>query len=1006
MRHQKTLALLLAALLLLPIFSFLPAEAQLPARGPAVERVEWFRVNLPDVEAFITAGRIDLYIFGRIPSDVAVRLAATPGIRVISASAGLTDLVLNPAPVQIVKVPGRLDRDTVALRLGVNPVLIPRVKHVIEGGAPVTHVELCGIVDPLPTNFSNVFRSDKIVFNPFCIRDIRFELNYVFDRERIVREVYRGFAQIKYSFYGPDDPIYPEVADVIAKYAFRYDFERAKRRIFDIMTAAGADFQGGKWVYRGKTVDIIGIIRVEDERLLLGRAFALELVKLGFNVIPVELDFRAAIDRVYGTNPIDFEWSFYTEGWGKGGLDRYDPGNLAQFASELLGYLPGWGEKDFWNYAHELTIDGKNATAYAEMAYLMKVRSKEEWIDALRKGTELGILESIRIWGFATQDRWPVRADVQGLTVDLGAGLRSPYNCRGWHIPGRTDIKVGHLWVFTPSTAWNTYRGFRDVYSVDPARCTFDFTIWRHPFSGMPIPFRVRVVSVETAGPTGTLRVPADAIWFDAARDRWVPARELGRVNATSKVVFDMSLFLNSNWHYGRRISMGDFLGALALYLDATYDPEKARIESDYVSVAKPVFDTIVAIRVSGNNIEVFVNFWHFDRMYIADWAANALATSLPFELVAAQDFVGYVSKERALSLIRARAARLPYLSLVLRSDADLIVRRFVEGNISYDRYVSYVTPPGAAPLITREEWTARVAAIRSWFERTGTVWISNGPYAVTLYSEREQRLILTANRDPTYPFGPRDWVFGEAVPVKIVSVDAPLVPVPGRADITVRVEGRGDIEVFYIIRDPETLSVVASGRATQVRAGVFSIRLDEKVTENLLPFRVYEVFVIATSGEVAVPVESVVRIQTLPAGLIGQLGEVEKSVEELNKRLEDINAALSRRIDEVTARLSAEMATSIRALSDTLRASISDLGRATSESIRALGAEVGKQIGDLRSTTEQQITAVESKVTNEIGEVRQVADAAQSNARWALIVSAINLLLLIAVAALIYTRK
>ncbi|MCX8165172.1 MAG: hypothetical protein N3D79_01035 [Acidilobaceae archaeon] len=1001
---RRAFALMLATLLLLPLFSFVTAEAQTaPARGPAVDRVEWFRVNLPDVEAAITAGRIDLYIFGRIPSDVAVRLAATPGIRVISASAGLTDIVLNPAPVHIVRVSGNLDKDTVALRLGVNPVVVRNVKFL--PAERVTEVELCGVVDPLPAGFSTVFKSDRLTFNPFCIRDIRFELNYVFDRERIAREVYRGFAQIKYTFYGPDDPTYTEVADIVAKYAFKYDFERARRRIADIMTAAGADLQGGKWVYKGKTVDIIGIIRTEDERLLLGRAFALELVKLGFNVIPSELTFGPAISIVYGTNPIDFRWSFYTEGWGKGALDRFDSGNLAQFGSAILGYLPGWGDATYWNYAHDLRIDGKNATEYAEMAYQMKVKSRAEWVDALRKGTELGLLESIRIWGFATQDRWPVRADVQGLTVDLGAGLRSPYNCRGWFVTGRTDIKVGHLWVFTATTAWNTYRGFRDVYSVDPARCTFDFTFWRHPFTGMPIPFRARVVSIETAGPDGKLAVPADALWFDAARDRWVAARELGRTEATSKVVFNMSLFLNSNWHYGRRITMGDFMGALALYLDAVYDAEKARIEPEYVSVNKPYFDTVVAVKPVGSLLEVYVNYWHFERSYIADWAAGALATSLPFELVAAQDYVMYVSKERAGSTTRASRDRLPYMSLVLRSDAELVIRRFADGNITYDRYVSFITPPGASPLITREEFAARVAALRSWFERTGTVWVSNGPYSVASYSPDEQRLVLVANRDPTYPFGPRDWVFGEAVPVRIVSVDTPLVPVPGKADITVRAEGRGEITVIYIIRDPETLEVIASGAAVR-RAAAFVISLTEEVTGKMLPFRVYDVLIISYSSEVAVPVESVARIQTLPAGLVGQLGEVEQSVEQLNRRLEEINTALSRRIDEVTARLSAEVAASLRALSDTMRASIADLGRATSDSIRALGAEVGKQIGELRSTTEQQITTVETKVTKEIDEVRQISDAAQSNARWALIVSAINLLLLVAVAVLIYTRK
>ncbi|MDM7276016.1 MAG: hypothetical protein P3X22_007900 [Thermoprotei archaeon] len=592
--------LALIILLALPIIALLPVPVEAQVKGPAVDRVEWFRVTIPDVEPAIKAGTIDLYIFGRIPGDMAVRLAATPGIRIVTAPAGLTDIVLNPAPVHIIKLPGILTKEAAALALRVDPILVRHVRPLSDENKTV--VELCGIVD-MPKKLrgiaEEVFRSGKAVFNPFCIRELRFELNYVFDRETILREVYRGFATIKYTFYGPDDPTYTELADLIAKYAFTYDFERVKKRVADIMADADADFIGGNWYYRGQRIDIVGIIRVEDERLLLGRAFALELVKLGFNVIPSELPFGPAIAIVYGSNPIDFEWHFYTEGWGKGVLDRWDPRNLALFGSDIEAYLPGWGEPEYWNYRHELTIDGKNASDYARKAYYMEVKSMEEWLDALRKGTELAILESIRIWGFATHDKWPVRAEVKGLTIDLGAGLRSPYNCRGWYVEGRKDIKVGHLWIWTATTAWNTYRGFRDVYSVDPARCTYDFVMWRYPFNGMPIGFRT-TFKVETAGPEGKLKVPGDAIWWDAGKGAWAYARALGRTEATSKVVFDMSKFLGAKWHNGQTITWADLLGTLALYLDAAYNAEKAKIEREYVGVYKEGFDTVVAVRPVG----------------------------------------------------------------------------------------------------------------------------------------------------------------------------------------------------------------------------------------------------------------------------------------------------------------------------------------------------------------------------------------------------------------------
>lgn len=997
---RAAVALALAIMLLLPLAAILPisAEAQTPRKGPAADRVEVRGMPLAEVEVAITQNVIDLYWFGRVPIDAAARLAAQPGVRVISASAGLTDIVLNPAPVQIIELRGRFDKDSAALALNVNPVLIRRA--AFDSAKGTTEIELCGVVD-VPRGATEKFRSDKVNFNPFCIRDLRFELNYVFDRERIAREVYRGFAQIKYTFYGPDDPTYTEVVDIIYKYAFKYDFERAKRKIFDIMQSAGANLEGGKWVYRGKTVDIIGIIRPEDERLLLGRAFALELVKLGFNVIPAELRFGDAIARVYGTNPIEFQWFFYTEGWGKGALDRFDPGNLAQFGSDILGYLPGWGEAAYWNYKHDLLLDGKNASEYANLAYYMRVKSYSEWRDALRKGTELALLESIRIWGFATQDRWPVRAEVRGLTVDLGAGLRSPFNCRGWHVPGKDTVRVGHLYVFTATTAWNTYRGFRDVYSVDPGRCTYDFTIWRHPFTGMPMPFRVSY-TVETAGPDRKLAVPDDAIWFDAAADRWVFARDMGRREATSKVTFDLSRFIGTKWHYGRDIVMGDLLGALALYIDAAYDAEKSRIESEYASIARPTFDTIVAVRpVGANRLEVYVNFWHFEPSYIADWAASALATTLPFELVAAQDYVAFVTREAALSTTRQRRDNLPYLSLVVEEDAKRIHDHLVAGRLSFAAYSKYVTTPRGELLISEAEWNARVAALRDWFARNKNVWVSNGPFMVVEYDRSLQKLTLQAFRDPTYPFEPTTWVFGEAEPVAITRAEAPLVPVPGKATVKAFVRGKGDITVLYLVRDPETNEVLFSGTARKV-GDAYEIDITETMSEKMLPFRVYDLVLLAYSTEVAVPSEFQVRLQTVPRGLVEQLGGIESSLEELSKRLAETNAEFAKRLEEVSKTLSSEVAAGLRAVSESLSRAIDSLGRATSDSIRALGTEVNRQIGDLKSSTEDRI----AKVTRDLETVAQSAEGAQSNARLALIVSAINLLLLLAIAGLMITRK
>jgi hypothetical protein len=130
--------------------------------------------------------------------------------------------------------------------------------------------------------------------------------------------------------------------------------------------------------------------------------------------------------------------------------------------------------------------------------------------------------------------------------------------------------------------------------------------------------------------------------------------------------------------------------------------------------------------------------------------------------------------------------------------------------------------------------------------------------------------------------------------------------------------------------------------------------------------------------------------------------------VEELSRSLAAVQADMLRRTEELRGSLSAELATSIKALSDALTESISGLGKVTTDAIKAIGSAVEggfKKTDDRISAVEDRITAVERKLSTDIQTVGQSAEAAQSNARLALIVSIVNLIVLLGVAAMIFTR-
>ena len=1033
MNARIGIAFLMVLLMVLPVA--LPVStAQAQEKGPAADRIIWTRVPLEGVTQAFQNGEIDVYLFGLDP-DVAQELSQIPGIKLYTAPAGLNDFGLNPAPVQIVTVNQEFaSKEEAAQFFGVDPVVI----RYVESANGTSTVEFCAKQTNLPAGVNVEFESDKMELNPFCFRDIRFALNYVVDRERIVNEVYKTFAIPKYTFYGPDDPVYTELIDVVAKFRFTYQPQLAKNIVTDVMTRAGAELREDTWYYNGKPVSIIGIIRVEDQRYQLGHIFANELEALGFNVQRQELTFFEAILKVYFTNPIDFEWGFYTEGWGKGAIDKWDAGNLAQFGATWLGWAPGWGESTYWNYKPEVVDEnGKTVDFYSKATFLMQnITSKEQWIEYLRKGTELGTLEAIRIWVVATLDAFAAVDRLQGVTVDMGAGLRSLYNCRGWNLQGAEEqtIRVGHLWAWTSRSVYNVLGGFDDVYSVDVARCTFDPFSWFHPFNGRPIPFRVSW-EVTTAGPDGTLQVPDDAIFWDAENDRWAPITEFqGRDTATSKVVLDLSKFIGSKWHSGNPITWADIMAYYAVLLDTVYDAQKSSLESSIANTLKPSYDTFVAFRplVDENKLEVYVNYWHFDENYIG---ANAILATveLPAELILFHDYVAYVTQERALSDTRSQSVGIPQLSLVLPEDAQLVKQEF-QGDFAamYDEYKSYFTLPGVGVLMTQDEWQQRLANDVAYIDEYGVAWISQGPWKIVYFNKDAQRIELEAFRDPTYPFGPNDWVFGEPQPTKITNVLTPIVAPGERAQIVVTAVGKPPVHVKYLLRDPITGNIITSGEAVQTPQA-FIIELPPELTDRLAEYSVYELVVIAYSEEIALPDERVVALQTTQSigkalqpieEQIGQLQEqtqqqLQQIQEQTQQQLQQIQEQFQQQLQQLQQALGGQLGQALEGLSqsvqqlgtslqDALTQSITQLNNALTDSISQLNNALGAQVADLSTAVSdlnnnvQQLNQQVQQLSDTVQQTQEAAQQAQSAARNAMILGILNLIILLGLAAML----
>jgi peptide/nickel transport system substrate-binding protein len=830
-KNNLIYVLIIAIILFSVITTFntsIVTEAQV-VKGPKSDIVMIKAVPLDQAVAALRAGDIDYYLFGLRPAQAAALVGATD-IKLYSAPAGINSFILNPAP-------------------------------------------------------------DPKGLNPFSIREVRFAINYLINRDYIVTTVLKGLAAPMYCQVSPYDPDYTVVFDIIARYEFKYNPALADEIISKALKDAGAEKVGGKWLYKGSPIKIKFVIRVEDHRRVLGDMLASELEKLGFEVERLYMTFREAIPTVYSSNPADFKWHIYTEGWGKGVPEKYDYTTVNQFYAPWFGWMPGWQEPTFWNYKND-TID-----ELGKKIYRGEFTSKEERDSLYRRATELGMLEAVRIFVVTTLDSYAARAEVSGLTLDLGAGLRAPFNLREAYVPDKKVLKVGHLWVWTEGTAWNPIGGFDDVYSVDIWRAVYDPWTWRDPFNGLPIPFRV-TYTVETAGPKGSLNVPKDAFIWNATLRKWVYVGE--GVKATSKVTFDLSKFIGSKWHHNITITWADILFPIYHIYDLVYNETKASVEGGIASTNKEVLPMFKGFRIVGDKyLEVYIDYWHFDENYIAEMAvppgygAGGFASN-PWEIVYATDFLVFDEHKYGYSESTAEKLGVPWLSLVLKSHAEDIKKKLTELKDKKLVPDAVFTLPDGKKLITTEEAIKRYEAVIKWIDTYGHAEISNGPYYVYVYDPANQYCELRAFRDPTYPFSPGTWYFGMPESVNIVSVGLPTVVPGGDAQVVIELKGPTPLHVKYLIKDPVSGEVVTYGLGTSVAPDRFLIQLSSELTSKLRPGGIYEITVIGYSDRVALLSSekhflSILNIQPLQAGIASVAEQLRSDIATLTKQVSTV---------------------------------------------------------------------------------------------------------------------
>jgi peptide/nickel transport system substrate-binding protein len=687
--------------------------------------------------------------------------------------------------------------------------------------------------------------------NPFGDPQIREAMNMLVDRDYICQEITGGMAVPRYVDVQLASSDRARLADVIAEMELKYAYnpDKAEEIISGRMVELGAELVDGVWTYEGEPVEIVALIRIEDERLEIGDYVSNQLEDIGFTVTRDYKTSAEASTCWISSDPAGGCFNFYTGGWVSTSISRDEASNFASYYTPLGWGIPLWQAYD----------PSDEFFAVAEALANSDFETYDERIDMLKEVIPLSMEDSVRIWlkddaGIATQ-----RADLS-LASDLSG---STYGAALWPYTLKYDGMVGgSVTIGMPSMmtqAWNPVAGSNWVYDMMPIRGTETHAVIADPFTGLSRPQQLAtaVVTAETGLPIGKtldwvelefvdeVVVPDDA-WsdWDAENQVWITAAERFPEGATSKIKVTMTYRddfpENTTWHDGSPFTIADMMFMMILNFD---QPKEASPVYDEGTV--PGFDSgMLAFKgfrwISTDPVvlEYYTDAYALDaeenvNQYRA-WYPSEAGTSAGYAQGTAAwhnmvpSWLAEANGEMAWSDDKAAALEVDQTNFLAGPTVEIQLAKLDEA------IAGAIIPyePTLGDYITAEEAVARYENLKTWVERTGTFWIGTGPFYIQKAFPVEGTLVL--QRNPNFPDLADTWAGFDLAPVPEVLVDgAGEVAVGAEATFDVFVDFQGepyvnaDLDmVTYLVFDA-TGALVMKGDADAVEDGYFTVTLD-----------------------------------------------------------------------------------------------------------------------------------------------------------------------------------
>ena len=676
--------------------------------------------------------------------------------------------------------------------------------------------------NPVPNAAPYIVKvEDKEFFNPFAIREVRFAMNDLINRKYLVDEILGGAGGPMFTMATPGQPGTYKYNLVANRLGFTPEGNEKKaiEEITEALQEAAAlpelqerlAKQGEWWTFDGEPATINFLIRVDDPqgRLREGEYIASQIEKAGIKVERLLWDRVKCIETSYYSDPADYKWNIYTEGWGAGATRAFWEHIVCQMYAPWYGYMAG-GPDSKWHYEND-EID-----RLTEKAYTGNFLTEEEYWETVLEALELALKDACRIYVAYQNDYYATNKDAfnNRMCYGLGDGLNE------WSlITADTKNKELRVTEFSAKgalfmSAWDPIgtEGFNDVYSLVIAQPLFDRASFESPASAIATPWRVIPHDVKTevdrdeAGEVvGKILVSPKAIKYDSAKKEWYKVGSGETTMSTGTYTF-----IFGNFHHGRPMTIANILYADAFVTEwITKDGDDDKYyDAAYESYHRPNWEISkgMTLNLDGTITNYFdYNFPPSKERVAANgspWVSlSGRYIVLPWEVYEALAELVATGSASGEVYSFTPSEGVEQVDLLRPSCVADIRAKLVEMKDN-----SHL-PVSLKDYVTVEEAKAGYEAAIKWIDEKGHAFIGNGPFYMEKYDPTTNFIELTAFRDPEYPFTPDYWpsVFATTT-VRIDSVDVPAIYLREKEeDLSIKVKVS---EVLY----PEGTAKIAEG--------------------------------------------------------------------------------------------------------------------------------------------------------------------------------------------------